>query len=88
MSGLKLWASQEFRFLTVTGLKLVCEFEKYSMQKIFIDILGTSSKPTQEYKYLNGRCRHYKLIGESDHLTLYFYQFVRLSFRRNFATLI
>ena len=27
--------------------------------------LGTNSKPTQEYKYLGGRCRHYKLIGES-----------------------
>ena len=27
-------------------------------------ILGTSSKPTEEYKYLDGRCRHYKLIGE------------------------
>ena len=27
-------------------------------------ILGTSSKPTDEYKYLDGRCRHYKLIDE------------------------
>jgi len=26
--------------------------------------VGTDSKPTQEYKYLDGRCRHYKLIGE------------------------
>lgn len=26
--------------------------------------VGTSSKPTDEYKYLDGRCRHYKLIDE------------------------
>merc|ERR550539_1008442 len=26
--------------------------------------IGTDDLPTQEYKYLNGRCRHYKLIGE------------------------
>ena len=26
---------------------------------------GTDDKPTQEYKYLDGKCRHYKLIGES-----------------------
>merc|ERR1711953_1415514 len=26
--------------------------------------VGTDSKPTQEFKYLDGRCRHYKLIGE------------------------
>merc|ERR1711971_1227917 len=26
--------------------------------------VGTDSEPTQEYKYLDGRCRHYKLIGE------------------------
>merc|ERR1719356_1737316 len=26
--------------------------------------VGTTAKPTQEYKYLDGRCRHYKLIGE------------------------
>ena len=34
---------------------------------IFKNIItvGTDSKPTQEYKYLDGRCRHYKLIGES-----------------------
>ena len=25
---------------------------------------GTDTKPTQEYKYLSGRCRHYKLDGE------------------------
>ena len=24
---------------------------------------GSSAKPTEEYKYLDGRCRHYKLIG-------------------------
>ena len=27
-------------------------------------ILGTSSKPIDEYKYLDRRCRHYKLIDE------------------------
>ena len=27
-------------------------------------LLGTTAKPTEEYKYLDGRCRHYKLIGE------------------------
>jgi len=26
--------------------------------------VGTTAKPAQEYKYLDGRCRHYKLIGE------------------------
>jgi len=26
--------------------------------------VGTDDKPTQEYKYLDGKCRHYKLIGE------------------------
>merc|ERR1719336_1387059 len=26
--------------------------------------VGTAAKPTQEYKYLDGRCRHYKLIDE------------------------
>jgi len=26
--------------------------------------VGTDSLPVQEYKYLDGRCRHYKLIGE------------------------
>jgi len=26
--------------------------------------LGDQAKPAQEYKYLDGRCRHYKLIGE------------------------
>jgi len=25
--------------------------------------IGIVGKPTQEYKYLDGRCRHYKLIG-------------------------
>ena len=25
--------------------------------------VGTSSKPTFEYKYLGGRVRHYKLVG-------------------------
>ena len=31
----------------------------------FIEKLsGTTAKPTQEYKYLDGRCRHYKLIGQ------------------------
>ena len=29
-----------------------------------IPILGTENKPTQEYKYLDGNCRHYKLIGQ------------------------
>ena len=27
------------------------------------NLLGTTAKPTEEYKYLDGRCRHYKLIG-------------------------
>jgi len=26
--------------------------------------IGTTAKPTEEYKYLDGRCRHYKLIDE------------------------
>jgi len=26
--------------------------------------VGTTAKPTEEYKYLDGRCRHYKLIDE------------------------
>merc|ERR1711862_61305 len=26
--------------------------------------VGTEDEPTSEYKYLDGRCRHYKLIGE------------------------
>ena len=26
--------------------------------------IGTADKPTFEYKYLEGRCRHYKLVGE------------------------
>jgi len=26
--------------------------------------VGTADKPTFEYKYLGGRCRHYKLVGE------------------------
>ena len=26
--------------------------------------IGTADKPTFEYKYLGGRCRHYKLVGE------------------------
>jgi len=26
--------------------------------------VGTAAKPTSEYKYLDGRCRHYKLIDE------------------------
>merc|ERR1712066_480870 len=30
--------------------------------------VGTEAKPAQVYKYLDGRCRHYKLIGE-DHDT-------------------
>ena len=39
--------------------------ELFNGGNIIIIISGTDSKPTQEYKYLNGRCRHYKLIGES-----------------------
>ena len=35
--------------------------------------LGTDSEPTQEYKYLDGRCRHYKLIGESGFLLSLYY---------------
>ena len=26
--------------------------------------IGTDAKPVEEYKYLDGRVRHYKLIGE------------------------
>jgi len=26
--------------------------------------IGTDAKPVDEYKYLDGRARHYKLIGE------------------------
>ena len=37
---------------------------------MIIIILGTDSKPTKEYKYLDGRCRHYKLIGEFDNLPI------------------
>ena len=27
--------------------------------------VGTADKPTFEYKYLEGRCRHYKLVGNN-----------------------
>ena len=26
--------------------------------------LGTAEEPVFEYKYLDGRCRHYKLVGK------------------------
>ena len=28
------------------------------------ELIGTTAKPTFEYKYLGGRCRHYKLVGK------------------------
>ena len=42
--------------------------QKFSIQTLFYSFIleGTSAKPTQEYKYLDGRCRHYKLIGKVD----------------------
>ena len=29
-----------------------------------LKLKGTTAKPTFEYKYLGGRCRHYKLVGK------------------------
>ena len=42
--------------------------QKFSIQTLFYSFIlpGTSAKPAQEYKYLDGRCRHYKLIGKVD----------------------
>ena len=36
--------------------------------------VGTNEKPTFEYSYLGGRCRHYKLVGQ------YFYSILSKSY--------
>ena len=36
---------------------------KYFVLKYFL--VGLDGREAEEYKYLSGRCRHYKLIGET-----------------------
>ena len=60
MFGPKPWDSLELRWQTVMGGMMGRRYLKYKYNGN-----TTKSKSTQEYKYLDGRCRHYKLIGDS-----------------------
>ena len=47
------------------GVSVGKDTDSLSFAKIITksNLLGTTAKPAEEYSYLDGRCRHYKLIG-------------------------
>ena len=58
-----IWQSKEHKNNKITP-KNVSQKGLQSLPDVLQHPVGTTAKPTFEYKYLGGRCRHYKLVGE------------------------
>ena len=61
--GPRRWATLGLSWQTAPGSAWVSTSAVYFNKAFTMNGSGTSAKPTEEYKYLDGRCRHYKLIG-------------------------